>query len=95
MKCNATEKGIDEDEECFEGFAYELVAEMAKYNGFKFKFTTNEDYGSQNLKTGKWNGMIGELQSMVSFYVTYTFAIQLQVYAYGTWYEAERSKCIR
>ncbi|XP_025422232.1 glutamate receptor ionotropic, kainate 2-like isoform X3 [Sipha flava] len=64
MKCNATEKGIDEDEECFEGFAYELVAEMAKYNGFKFKFTTNEDYGSQNLKTGKWNGMIGELQSM-------------------------------
>lgn len=65
MKCNATEKGMNEDEECFEGFAYDLLAEMAKFNKFKFKFTTNEDYGTLNHKTGKWNGMIGELQSMV------------------------------
>lgn len=66
MKCNATEKGLDEGEECFEGFAYDLVQEMANYNKFKFKFTTNEDYGSLQPKTGRWNGMIGELQSMVS-----------------------------
>lgn len=65
MKCNATAKGLGEDEECFEGFAYDLLAEMAKFNKFKFKFTTNEDYGTLNHKTGKWNGMIGELQSMV------------------------------
>ncbi|KAE9538065.1 hypothetical protein AGLY_006037 [Aphis glycines] len=63
MRCNATEKGMDKDEECFEGFAYDLVEEMAKYNGFKFKFTTNQDYGTMQ-KTGKWSGMIGELQSM-------------------------------
>lgn len=67
MKCNATEKGRDESEECFEGFAYDVVSKMAKDNGFKFKFTTSEDYGTPNLQTGKWNGMIGELQSMVSF----------------------------
>lgn len=66
MRCNATEKGMDKDEECFEGFAYDLVEEMAKYNGFKFKFTTNQDYGTMQ-KTGKWSGMIGELQSMVSY----------------------------
>ncbi|KAL4107889.1 hypothetical protein QTP88_018164 [Uroleucon formosanum] len=64
MRCNATEKGMNKDEECFEGFAYDLVEEMAKYNGFKFKFTTNQDYGIMNHKTGKWSGMIGELQSM-------------------------------
>lgn len=69
MRCNATEKGMDKDEECFEGFAYDLVEEMAKYNGFKFKFTTNQDYGIMNHKTGKWSGMIGELQSMVSFLI--------------------------
>jgi len=60
---------MDKDEECFEGFAYDLVEEMAKYNGFKFKFTTNQDYGIMNHKTGKWSGMIGELQSMVSFLI--------------------------
>lgn len=66
MKCNGTAKGLDKNEECFEGFAYDLIEEVAKYNGFKFKFTTNEDYGSPNRKTGKWSGMIGQLQSMVS-----------------------------
>lgn len=74
MRCNATEKGMDKDEECFEGFAYDLVEEMAKYNGFKFKFTTNQDYGIMNHKTGKWSGMIGELQSMVS-YINIIYAI--------------------
>lgn len=71
MKCNATEKGLAEDEECFEGFAYELIEEMARFNKFKFKFTTNEDYGIPNPKTGKWNGMIGELQSMVSVLIMF------------------------
>lgn len=66
MRCNATENGMDKNEECFKGFAYDLLLEMAKFNNFKFKFTTNEDYGTLNHKTGKWNGMIGELQSMVS-----------------------------
>lgn len=77
MKCNVTKKGVDEDEECFEGFAYDLVAEMARFNKFKFKFTTHEDYGTPNHKTGKWNGMIGELQSMVSNsnYYVYIYSI--------------------
>jgi len=66
---------MDKDEECFEGFAYDLVAEMAKYNGFKFKFTTNQDYGNMNHKTGKWSGMIGELQSMVSYINIILYAI--------------------
>jgi len=67
MRCNATEKGMNEDEECFEGFAYDLIAKIAKdNNGFKFKFTTREDYGSLNHKTGKWTGIIGDLQSTVS-----------------------------
>lgn len=64
MRCNASKDS--QDEECFEGFAYDLVTAMAKDNKFKFKFTTNEDYGMKNSKTGKWGGMIGELQSMVS-----------------------------
>lgn len=67
MRCNSTQKEIDGDE-CFEGFAYDLVQEIANFNNFKFKFTTREDYGTRNAKTGKWNGMIGELESMVSKY---------------------------
>lgn len=80
MKCNATEKGLDEDEDCFEGFAYDLVAEIAKFNKFKFKFITKEDYGTQDHKTGKWTGMIGELRSTVSHICVYNqTSIHLQI----------------
>lgn len=67
MRCTTLED--DPTEECFEGFAYDLVKRMAKDNGFKFKFTTNQDYGTLNQKSGKWSGMIGELQSTVSIYI--------------------------
>lgn len=78
MRCNDSEEAPDE--ECFEGFAYDLVKAMARDNKFKFKFTTNQDYGIKDAKSGKWGGMIGELQSMVSllhFRKTYVLLAQM------------------
>ncbi|XP_050429052.1 glutamate receptor ionotropic, kainate 2-like isoform X4 [Adelges cooleyi] len=64
MKCNGTtENELDVSDRCFEGFTYDLISEMASYNRFKFKFITNGEYGSLQ-KNGKWNGMMGDLQSM-------------------------------
>ncbi|XP_050532516.1 glutamate receptor ionotropic, kainate 2-like isoform X1 [Daktulosphaira vitifoliae] len=64
MRCNGTKMNeLDVSDECFHGFAYELIAEIAIYNKFKFKFVPNPELGKLQ-SSGKWNGIIGDLQSM-------------------------------
>lgn len=66
MRCNGTKNNeLDVSDECFDGFAYELIAEIANYNRFKFKFVLNPELGKLQ-SSGKWNGIIGDLQSMVN-----------------------------
>lgn len=57
-------KGNDE----FEGFGIDLIDELAKLEGFSYIFKIREDKANGNLdpRTGKWTGMIGDVQSGVS-----------------------------
>lgn len=59
-------KGNDQ----FEGFGIDLIDELAKLLGFKYKFIIRQDKanGARNPVTGQWSGMIGDLQSGVSTY---------------------------
>jgi len=52
----------------FEGFVADVIDEISKMLGFNYTFQIVEDgnYGSLNKETGKWNGMIKELQDGVS-----------------------------
>ena len=52
----------------FEGFVVDVIDEISKMLGFNYTFQIVEDgnYGSLSKETGKWNGMIKELQDGVS-----------------------------
>ncbi|XP_041979927.1 glutamate receptor ionotropic, kainate 3-like isoform X2 [Aricia agestis] len=47
----------------YEGFGIEIIAELAKMNGFNYTFELQADgvYGSYDNKTGKWNGMMEKI----------------------------------
>lgn len=47
----------------FEGYAIDLIDELSLLLNFKYEIRLCKDgkYGSQDEKTGEWNGMIGEL----------------------------------
>lgn len=49
--------------EQFEGFTVDLLDELSKILGFKYKIRLVADgsYGSLNKQTGEWNGMIREV----------------------------------
>ena len=44
----------------YEGFAVDLINEIAKIVGFNFTLTIVDGYGSKR-KDGSWTGMIGEI----------------------------------
>lgn len=46
--------------EQFEGFAVDLIEELSKLMGFRYKFklVSDKKYGIKN-ENGEWNGMIG------------------------------------
>lgn len=52
----------------FEGFGIDLIQELSYMLGFKYIFRLQDDgvYGNYNNDTKSWNGMIGELLSLVS-----------------------------
>ena len=54
--------------EGFEGYAVELIHEIANVLGFNYTFKWVDDgkHGSKSQETGDWNGMMGELLSQVS-----------------------------
>ena len=49
----------------YEGYSVDLVEEISKILHFNYTIKLVEDgkYGSFDKETGKWNGMIGELQA--------------------------------
>ena len=59
LKESAIEQAGNEQ---FEGFAVDLIEELSKLMGFKYRFKLVSDgnYGIKDEK-GEWNGMIGEL----------------------------------
>ena len=58
----------DEDGECYTGFAKDLIDLIAKERKFKYRIVLAPDNsrGSLNPVTGKWNGIIKEVQDRVS-----------------------------
>ena len=53
--------------EGFEGYAVELIHEIANVLGFNYTFKWVDDgkHGSKSQETGEWNGLMGELLSQV------------------------------
>ena len=51
----------------FEGYAIDLIGEIANILGFNYTFKWVDDgaYGSKSQETGEWNGLMGELLSQV------------------------------
>lgn len=49
----------------YEGYSVDLVEEISQILGFNYTIKLVDDgkYGSFDKETGKWNGMIGELQA--------------------------------
>lgn len=47
----------------YEGFAIDLIHELSLLEKFNYTFIIREDKsnGSKNNRTGKWDGMIGDL----------------------------------
>ena len=51
----------------FEGFAVDLIEEVAQMLGFDFEiYLVNDGKFGSKLPSGEWNGMIGELLAGVS-----------------------------
>lgn len=45
----------------YEGFGKDLMDEIAKICGFKYKIKTSKEYGKENPETKQWNGIVGEI----------------------------------
>lgn len=52
--------------ERFEGFAIDLIAELAAMENFNYTFIIREDSSNGALVNGKWGGMIGDVMNGVS-----------------------------
>ena len=54
--------------DAYEGFCVDMLAMIAKKVGFTYQIhiVNDDNYGSYNNDTGKWNGMVGELIDDVS-----------------------------
>lgn len=53
----------------YEGFAIDIIQELSKILRFNYTFEEGEkSYGNADQKTGKWDGLIGQLMRFVSFY---------------------------
>lgn len=52
----------------FEGFVVDVIDEVSKLLGFNYilQIVSDNNYGSYNVETGEWNGIIRELLDGVS-----------------------------
>ena len=53
--------------DAFEGFAIDLISEIAEILKFNYTFKWVDDgaYGYKNKETGEWNGLMGEILTQV------------------------------
>ena len=65
MLSESADKLVGND--AFEGYAIDLIAEIAEILKFNYTFKWVDDgaYGYKNKETGEWNGLMGELLSQV------------------------------
>lgn len=61
-----TEEQIEEMGDCYTGFAKDLIDMIAKERKFKYKIMLANGRGSFDPATGKWTGIIKEVQDRVS-----------------------------
>lgn len=66
-KLGYTIQNITENDK-YEGFAIDLIAEIAKICGFKYEITINRVTGTENPITKEWDGIVGEIVKKVSFH---------------------------
>ena len=61
MLSESADKLVGND--AFEGYAIDLIAEIAEILKFNYTFKWVDDgaYGFRNKETGEWNGLMGEL----------------------------------
>lgn len=52
----------------YEGFAVDLIAEIAKICGFKYEITTGKVTGKENKITKEWDGIVGKIVKKVSIH---------------------------
>lgn len=64
-------KGENGANSTIEGFAYDLIEEIAKAMNFTFKFEIHDQYGKYDPATKSWNGLIKELLDRVSLTFLY------------------------
>lgn len=71
MKCaeDANKELPESEKECYEGFSKDLIDLIAKDLRFSYKIVLAPDgkRGSMNPVTGKWDGIIKELQDRVNY----------------------------
>ena len=60
---------IKDPTKIYKGFCIDLLDELATSLNFKYELhdLQGEEYGAQDSKTGKWNGLVGELIADVSY----------------------------
>lgn len=51
----------------YEGFAIDLIQELAKMLGFNYTFVIREDKANGEEKNGSWTGMIGNITAGVIY----------------------------
>ena len=56
--------------EAFEGYAIDLISEIAQILKFNYTFKWVDDgaYGYKNKETGEWNGLMGEILTQAGSY---------------------------
>jgi ionotropic glutamate receptor len=64
----------------FEGFAIDLIHELAVMEGFNYTFLIRDDKtnGAKNETTQKWSGMIGDVIEGVGFELSSSICAQLR-----------------
>ena len=65
MLSESADKLVGND--AFEGYAIDLIAEIAEILKFNYTFKWVDDgaYGYKNKETGEWNGLMGEILTQV------------------------------
>lgn len=63
----------------FEGYAVDLIEEIAESVGFAYEFVLVEKYGKYDTVTKEWSGLIRELMDRVSFDVSIEPALEFLI----------------
>ncbi|XP_071050024.1 glutamate receptor ionotropic, kainate 2-like isoform X1 [Onthophagus taurus] len=60
-KKDAKDLDVSDDDHDYEGYAMDIIKEIASNLNFTFEFKITDVYGTYDTTTGSWNGILGEL----------------------------------